>query len=85
MSKTKVDFDKIFSESIKITIPYFLGYVACEHKSSQPIDWINAIIVGTICFCACYAAGGTGSFIYNAIKNLKAKHDQKYQENQKVR
>ena len=84
MSETKVDFDKIFNNSVKLTVPYVIGY-ACGAKYGQPTGWIDIITDSTIFFGACYSIGMTGSLIYNKIKSMKDKRIEQYQNNQNGR
>ena len=84
MSEKKVDFDKIFNNSIKIAIPYVIGY-AWGTKFNQSANWVDIICDGTIVFGACYAVGATGSLIYNKIKSMKDKRIENYQNTQNGR
>lgn len=83
-NKSKIEFDKIFNTSIKITVPYIIGY-AYGSKLGHSAEWIDIIAQATIFLSAGYALGVSGNFIYNKVKDFQSKRAEKLKNNQNFR
>ena len=83
-NKSKIEFDKIFNASIKITVPYVVGY-ACGSKLGHSAEWIDIITQAVLFWGAGYTLGVSSNFIYNKVKDFQSKRTARFKNNQNSR
>lgn len=79
--KNGINWEKVFSTSIKITAPYITGLAIGSRYMKHNMDWVDIMIQGILVFGTCYLVGASLNGIYNTIN----KRLTEYKNNQKSR
>lgn len=84
MKKTEIQWEQIFSTSMKITLPYVAG-LTIGSKIINQAEWVDIILNGLLVFGITYGTGLTVDRILCLLQNYKAKKIDDYKNKQNSR